>query len=527
VTVSYEQRLAALIDNGGAALLSGGRRGVEKESLRITPDGLISRAPHPQALGSALTHKYITTDYSEALPEFVTTPETSSWAVAQLMCDLHQFAYARLDDEMLWPLSMPCRLRSEDDIPIAQYGSSNVGRMKTIYRHGLGNRYGRYMQAIAGIHYNYSLPDAFWPAWADIVGRADDQALKSDYYLGVVRNVRRIDWLILYLYGASPAVCKSFLKGGDGGLSELDRGTFYGRYATSLRMSDLGYQNSNQASLHVCANSLEQYIHDLSAATATVNPEYKNMGIKVDGEYRQLNANQLQIENEFYSTIRPKRVINPGERPTAALERGGIEYVELRALDLSPFDPIGISYSQQRFLEAFLIYCLINPSPDISAAERTSNKRNHLDVARRGREPGLELTRGNQQIDRKDWARMIVDEMQPVCAMLDAGISSDGAEKGKPGYLAAHAEALAMVNDAEQTYAGRLLDVQRDSGAAFADFGLSLAGNYRDYFAGLSDDFNQHNALLQAEAADSLQRQKNIEAADTLSLDEYLAMYYA
>lgn len=519
---TYEKRLAALADNGGADLLSGGRRGIEKESLRITPGGLIARTPHPAALGSALTHKYITTDYSEALPEFVTTPETSSWAVTQLMCDLHQFAYARLDDELLWPLSMPCRLRSDDDIPIAQYGSSNVGRMKTIYREGLGNRYGRFMQAIAGIHYNYSLPETFWPVWADIVGRDNDQALKSAYYLGVVRNVRRIDWLILYLFGASPAVCKSFLRGSDGGLEELDSGTYFGRYATSLRMSDLGYQNTNQAALHVSANSLQGYIRDLSKATATPNPEYQKIGVKVDGVYRQLNANQLQIENEFYSTIRPKRVIDPGERPTAALQRGGIEYVEFRALDLSPFDPIGISHSQQLFLEAFLIYCLVNPSPEIDDTERWGIKTNHLDVARRGREPGLKLVRGNREVTLTDWARHIVAEMQPLCAMLDEGASGEGA-----GYLAAHAEAAAAVEDAGQTYSGRLLDVQRETGESFADFGLQLARNYRDYFRGLGDDFNRHFAELDQESTDSLQRQKAIEAEDTLSLDEYIEMYYA
>ena len=523
MNATYEKRLTAIVDAGGVGLLAGGRRGVEKESLRITPDGLISREFHPEALGSALTHKYITTDYSEALPEFVTTPELTSWAVAQLMCDLHQFTYRRIGDEMLWPLSMPGRLRSEDDIPIAQYGSSNVGRMKTIYREGLGNRYGRYMQAIAGIHYNYSLPETFWPGWAEIVGRSNDQQLKSDYYLGVVRNVRRIDWLVLYLYGASPALCKSFLPGGDADLDELDSDTWYGRYATSLRMSDLGYQNSSQAALHVCANSLEQYIHDLSTATVTPNPDYERIGVKVDGEYLQLNANQLQIENEFYSTIRPKRVIRPGERPTAALERGGIEYVELRALDLSPFDPIGISQSQQLFLEAFLIYCLINPSPEINDTERWGNKSNHLDVARRGRDPELKLVRGDKQIALQDWARMIVDEMQPVCEMLEAGSTADG----EAGYLAAHAQAVAAVDDAEQTWSGRLLSVQRESGQSFAEFGLGLASNYREYFLGLGDDFNQHLGELEQESVASLDRQREIEAGDTLSLDEYVARYYA
>lgn len=520
----YEKRLALLQHNGGGLLLSGGHRGIERESLRITPQGYISPRPHPQALGSALTHKYITTDYSEALPEFVTTPETSTWAVAQLLCDIHQYTYGRIGDEMLWPMSMPCRIRSEEDITIAQYGSSNVGRMKTIYRQGLGNRYGRYMQAIAGIHYNYSLPDQFWPVWADIVGQENTQQLKSDFYLGVVRNVRRLDWLVLYLFGASPAVCKSFLQGVDANLEQLDDGTCYGKYATSLRMSDLGYTNSSQSALIISANSLEEYIADLSGAISRPNPDYVVLGVKRGEEYMQLNSNQLQIENEYYSTIRPKRVIRPGERPTAALQRGGIEYVELRALDLSPFDPVGISHSQQLFMEAFLIYCLMNPSPAITTSDGKGNKANHLDVARRGREPGLKLRRGETQIALQDWARMIVEEIQPVCAMLDEGVQAQGR---KGSYLAAHAEAMQAVSDTEATYSARLLRELSESGQGFADFGLSLASNHRDYFLGINDDFNQHMQMLEQESADSLQRQKDIEAADTLSLDEYLDKYYA
>jgi len=521
---TYEQRLAALTDQGGSQLLAGGHRGVEREGLRITPEGLIAPTPHPAALGSALTHKYITTDYSEALPEFVTTPEVSTWAVTQLLCDIHQFTYKRIGEEMLWPLSMPCRIRSEADIAIAQYGSSNVGRMKSIYRQGLGNRYGRYMQAIAGIHYNYSLPDNFWPAWAEIVGRENNQQLKSDFYLGVVRNVRRLDWLVLYLFGASPAVCKSFLHGVNADLEELDDGTCYGKYATSLRMSDLGYTNSSQSALVISANSLEEYIADLSGAISRPNPDYVVLGVKRGDEYMQLNGNQLQIENEYYSTIRPKRVARSGERPTAALQRAGIEYVELRALDLSPFDPVGISHSQQLFSEAFLIYCLINPSPAIATTEGKGNKANHLDVARRGREPGLQLQRGDNPIELQAWAGMIVEEMQPICAMLDEGVQAQGRQGG---YLAAHAEALQAVADAEATCSARLLRELSESGESFADFGLGLAADYRDYFLGINDDFNQHLSTLEQENAASLQRQKEIEAADALSLDDYLDKYYA
>lgn len=519
MTSVYEKRLAALAERGGAELIGGGRRGVEKESLRVTPAGLISRRPHPEALGSALTNRFITTDYSEALLEFVTSPVNSSWAAAQFMCDIHQFTFARLGDEMLWPLSMPCRLRSEADIPIAEYGTSNIGRMKTIYRRGLGERYGRYMQAIAGIHFNYSVPDAFWPAWRDIVGPAAGATTQSDYYLGLVRNVRRLDWLVIYLFGASPAVCNSFLKGVPAELDKLDRGTSYGRYATSLRMSDLGYQNSNQSALVVSANSLDEYIRDLTAAIARRNTDYAAIGLQRDGEYIQLNANQLQIENEYYSTIRPKRVANSGERPTAALQRGGIEYVELRALDLSPFDPVGISQEQQKLLELFLLYCLLEASPPIAPADVEAMQYNNLTIARRGREPGLRLRRDGGTVDRTEWASTVLERMQPLAAMLDA------TEPG--GYGQALAAALAAARDPELTYSARLLAHQRSADLSFADYGLKLAAEYRQYFLGLADDFNRHLPMLRAEVTESLQRQADIEAQDDVTLDEYLARYYA
>jgi len=515
----YEKRLAALSTAGGSALLSEARRGVEKESLRVVDAGTIARTGHPEALGSALTNSYITTDYSEALLEFVTSPEQSACATAQFMCDIHQFTYARIGSEMLWPLSMPCRLASEEDIPIAHYGGSNVGQMKTIYRRGLGERYGRYMQAIAGIHFNYSVPERFWPAWQSVVGGADLQALQSDYYLGLVRNVRRLDWLIIYLFGASPAVCKSFLTDMNPELDELDSGTAYGPYATSLRMSDLGYQNTSQSALVVSANSLNEYIDDLSAAIETKNSAYEAIGLQRDGQHIQLNANQLQIENEYYSTIRPKRVARSGERPTAALRRGGIEYVELRALDLSPFDPSGISQSQQKFLEAFLVYCLLEDSPPILDAEQRCIQANNLDVARRGREPDLVLSRARQSISRDSWAEEILSKMTAVCEILDAG--------NEQGYSKALESAFAAVRDPDQTYSARALQSQRDSGLSFADFGLQLAGDYREYFLGLPDDFNQHLQMLTDEARDSLQKQHEIEASDDLPLDAYLQRYYA
>ncbi|TFG87525.1 MAG: glutamate--cysteine ligase [Chromatiales bacterium] len=516
-----ETRLHRLMVPETAGLVRGGLRGVERECLRITPDGRLARTPHPQAIGSALTNLHITTDYSEALLEFVTPPQLTNWETIQFLCDLHQFVMERIDDELIWPLSMPCAISSDADVPLAQYGSSHIGRMKTIYRRGLGHRYGRIMQAISGIHYNYSLPDSFWPVYQELEGQPGElQEFRSASYLAAVRNVRRLGWLVLYLFGASPALCKSFVRGrGPTDLQELDGGTLYGPFATSLRMSDLGYRNSAQANLVVSANSLDEYVEDLFRATHIPRPEFEKIGVKVDGDYRQLNANQLQIENEYYSTVRPKRVTETGERPTAALLRGGVQYLELRTLDISPWDPVGISQRTMRFLEVFLIYCLLEESPPISAAETECIGHNLGLVAHRGREPGLKLAQCGGSVPLKDWAVKICREMVQVARLIDPGELK--------GHVAAVHHQLQAVEDAERTPSASLLRELRGSGQSLAEFGLDLAGRTRDYFLSLAPELNRHRDLLSAEAKASLIRQQRIEAADDEPFEEYLARYLA
>jgi glutamate--cysteine ligase len=390
-------RLRWLREPGNAALIRRGLRGIEKESLRVQSDGRLSHRPHPARLGAALTHPYLTTDYSESLPEFVTAALPSNWETLQLLCDLHAWAHRRLDDELLWPASMPCVLNADQDIPIADYGSSNAGLMKTVYRRGLGYRYGRAMQAIAGVHFNYSPPIAFWPALRDHEGATEPlAAFRSAYFMGLVRNYRRNAWLVTYLFGASPALCKSFRPEGHELLAELDRATWHAPFATSLRMSDLGYRNKTQGRLAISANSLDEYLAGLSAAVTTVEPRYAEIGVVVGGEYRQLNANILQIENEYYSAIRPKPSKASAERPIVALGKLGVEYVEVRTLDLNPTDPVGINQGQMRFIEALLIFCLLADSPPIDAVEQQEIDRRDLAIAREGRRPGLKVAAGGR-----------------------------------------------------------------------------------------------------------------------------------
>jgi glutamate--cysteine ligase len=522
VSRTYDRRLAALVNRQATRALQGGLKGAEKESLRVTPSGLIAKTPHPKALGSALTNGHITTDYSEALIELVTPPFAQTWELTQYLCDLHQFVYRQLGDELLWATSMPCAIKGEESIPIAEYGSSNVGTMKTVYRRGLGHRYGRVMQAISGVHFNYSFPEHFWPVLAELLESRDSgRAFRSDAYFALLRSYRRFGWIVLYLFGNSPAICPSFLQGRKvDWLEDLAPGSLYAPYATSLRMSDLGYRNSSQAGLPVSANSLDHYVRDLTLAIATPNPDYEKIGVKVDGEYRQLNANLLQIENEYYSFVRPKRVIMSGERPTKALLRGGVQYVEMRSLDVSAFDPVGVNQTKLRFLEAFAAYCVLAESPPIERSEQDELDADHVLVAREGRKPGLGLRRNGRNIALRDWAAEILDSMRGVCELLDEG------DPQRPYTVALEAQEE-KARDVSLTPSARTLEEMRTNQESFFDFALRMSKTHKSYFLDLHlpNEARQHQ--FAAEAEESLQAQAGVEAADSIGFDEYLAGYFA
>ena len=516
----FDKRYSALASAGGK-LFAGSRRGVEKESLRIGKDGYLSRTSHPHELGSALSHRYITTDFSEALLEFVTPAFSTTWEALHFLCDIHQFTYGRLGDEMLWVASMPCRIPSDLEIPLAKYGTSNIGQMKTIYRRGLGLRYGRQMQTIAGVHFNYSLAESFWPRYQQILGNDDkEDVFRSDQYLRLVRNFRRFGWLVLYLFGASPAMCKSFAGDDDLDMPSLNPETWYEPYGTSLRMSDLGYSNQNQSRINISLNSLDSYIRDLSSAIKTPEPDYEKIGVKVDGEYRQLNANRLQLENEYYSSVRPKRVAVSGERPTTALRRGGIEYVEIRSLDINFNDPAGINQNTMRFIEAFLIYCLLEDSAPFDVASLEETKLNQTQTAKRGRDPAFRLYRDGREVELGIWAREILDKTTAIAELIDI-------EEGCDSYALATRQMLDVVNDAETTPSAQLLAELRKEDCSFFEYALSLAGNHRDYFGEITPLSDERVTEFELETALSIERRRAIEEGDQISLDEYLECYFS
>ena len=523
LTKSLPTRLTQLLKNDHQQLLCGGLKGIEKESLRLGENGLIAQTPHPKALGSALTHPSITTDYSEALIELITPAFSDIKDALGYLQNIHDFVYHNLDDEILLGASMPCGIDGDLSIPIATYGSSNIGCMKHVYRHGLWHRYGRTMQAIAGIHFNYSVPEALWPTLHSL--EKSDLSLeefRAAAYFGLTRNFQRIGWLILYLFGASPAICKNFFKSRPELMTqfeEFDSGTLYHPYATSLRMSDIGYKSKNQANLKIDYNSLTGYVDSLTQAISTPYPDYEKLGVTINGEYQQLNANILQIENEFYSTMRPKQIINSGEKPTIALKKRGVRYVEMRSLDLDIFNPIGIDVDKARFIEALLLTCLLNNSPQNTDIDQQINNSNQLAVANQGRKPGLTLLRGEDTILLTDWATEILDSMQTVCEILD------NADTDKP-YTKALEQQKTIVNKPDLTASARLLARMTETQQPFSRFALNQSREHAQFFknCALKADVQQDFTEM---AIKSITKQNEIEQTPQIPFEEFLHNYFS
>ena len=515
---SLDSRLVWLSDGDNASLLRRGSRGLEKESLRVDGRGYLANTRHPAGLGSALTHPYLTTDYSEALPELVTPPYPSNWETLQFLCDLHIFVAKHLEGELLWAQSMPCGIPSGDKVPIAVYGSSNPGRMRTVYRRGLGFRYGRAMQTISGVHFNYSAPLEFWKLLYE--REPSNLSLKdfiSHHYMGAIRNYRRLAWLLIYLFGASPAFCKSFPTARSSYLRELDADTWFAPYGTSLRMSDIGYRNRSQSELQISMNSLDDYLAGMVAAVTTPNPRYEAIGVLADGEYRQLNTNTLQIEAEYYSPIRPKPPADNPHRPTVALRENGVKYLEVRTLDLNMMDPLGVNAQQLRFVEALLLYCLLNDSPPIDSAEQAEIDERDLMVAREGRRPGLEVPCGGRTVELARWAREVLAEIREIAALLD---------EDDDGYVDSVEAQVAAAQDPERTPSAQILQHMRSEGASFFELALETSRRQHRYFSALTLPSGKE-AWLDELARESLERQARLEAESGQPFADYLRDCFA
>lgn len=505
-------------------LLQGMQRGVERETLRMQQDGFLAQTSHPKGLGSALTHPKITTDYSEALLEFITSPKKNIHDVLKELTEIHAITHTHLaDGEKMWAMSMPCMLDEQDDnIPLAYYGTSNIGRLKTLYRRGLGVRYGRRMQTIAGVHYNLSFPDELFEY---LQHNEQDSRLKQlslqDYrsqrYFGLIRNFIRLIPLVIYALGASPAVCRCFLTGRQHHLQEFVKGSFYLPKATALRMGNLGYQNSAQKSLGIAYNDLNDYLKGLQNAVKTPFEPFAQLGlVDEQGEATQINDHILQIENEYYSLIRPKQIPQAGETPSQALANRGVAYVELRAVDVNPYSPIGIDTITAGFLESLALYCLMIDSPIISTQEQDWLDQNQQRVVNDGRNEQLTIQTLDGEVVFKDWAIQHLNHISAYAQNLDEAMQDSL-------YSSAIQTMINRVLQPEQTLSAQILTDIQQHGSTWK-LGDFLAQQHQQYYQTilLNQDVIQNYQQL---AQTSLHEQAQLENQQDIDFNTYLKQY--
>ena len=533
------QKTEKLAGSLSPSVLAARKIGLEKESLRVGSSGRICQTNHPRSLGAALTHPSVTTDFSEALLEMVTPPCDSAEAALDYMTAIHQFVAQRLpDDEHIWNTSMPCILRGGESVRIGEYGTSHSGRMKHAYRRGLGLRYGRRMQAIAGVHFNFSMPENSWDLRQVLLNgqtpdtnadysqprlnsTADQQmATRTSGYFEMMQNLMRIGWVVPYLFGASPAICTTFLNDGEG--EELDvwnQTTRYAPYGTSLRMGKIGYRyrEDQPIDLSVRHTDIDSYIEDIVGHVSTKHPAYEALGVKDDnGEYQQLSSARLQIENEYYSTVRPKQIPNAGELPIYALQQRGIRYLELRSVDVNLLDPIGVNLEQIAMLEMLMMFAWLQAPKSLSAEEMELNKDNVNCVAHRGREPDLQLRFEDGAIALADWGHAILDALEPLSEWLDS-------QRETPLYGPTLNAQRAKFNNPELTPSALIIAGIKKTGSFFE--------HAQDYSKAHDQWLKQQmvNPALEQKLAnlvdESLSKQAALEANSEGSFDDFLSCY--
>ena len=503
--MTFSSRVAELKDKGFFENIEISR-GIEKESLRVKNNAQLSQRNHPKELGSSLTNKFITTDFSEALIELVTPTFNSVDEVYEFLLDLHIFtANAMESDEVLWSNSMPCFIGDESEIRVAEYGSSNIGKLKNIYRKGLRVRYGSIMQCVAGIHYNFSIDDDS----LRLFNKDLNKETKSDIYLGLIRNFKRNFWFLLYFFGASPIFDKSFVLGRSHSIKNTNKSDLYDEYATSLRMSEVGYQSYHQKALDIKYNSLDSFIESLKKGIFEEYEVFKSLGLyDENNERQQISSGILQIENELYDSIRPKRKGASETRPIELLSTQGIEYVEVRGIDLSPNTLTGISKSEMRLLDVFLIHCLITESKSVSQSEYDEMNKNYVTAIHSGSDLDQKLSFNGSELSIRNKISNISEELLLIAKELN---SID------PEFEKSVSDCLNMENKSRQ-----LLNNILGSDNSFTENILQESINKMNSLKGAK---LKNEAILENERFASIELHKEIEAKKGVELNKYVEQY--
>jgi glutamate--cysteine ligase len=299
----------------------------------------------------------------------------------------------------------------------------------------------------------------------------------------------------------------------------VGKGTVFLPYGTSLRMSDLGYTNKEQATLKITYNSLDEYVTGLRRAITTPSTQFSKIGVKVGDDYRQLNDNILQIENEFYSPIRPKQTARDGETPSQALERGGVEYVEIRALDVNPFSDVGITAQQMHFLDLMLLHCLLQPSEEMSWEQQQQADKNFTKVVMQGRDPRLSLQQNG--IDRlmADWLEELFADFSSIAKALDNS-------SGNKVYQNHLADLYEWVLNPESTLSGQILRLLKEEDRDNSNLGMQLAKQYREQLKNEPLSYYKQDDFVKWAAESEQAFEERYQQDNNVDFDTFLANYF-
>jgi len=372
------------------------RYGIEKESHRVDLSGNLAKTDHPKSITLKDDHPYIQRDFSETQMELITPVTDTLEDLFNSLAAIHDVAYRSMNEnEMLWPLSMPPQLpEKEEDIVIAKLENSENVR----YRQTLSQSYGRRKQMVSGIHFNFEFGEELIQALFSSQSKIKDyQQFKADIYLKVTRNYLHYRWFVTYFYGASPQSEKNFFE--EDSLNGPVR---------SIRGSKYGYANSDD--VQVSYSSIRNYLSDLSFL---------------------VQRGFLSEEKEFYAPVRLR-----GGNRVSDLENYGVRYIELRNIDLNPFEIYGISYEQAEFLHLFLLYLL------------WKDEGNHCDEWVKAGDSYNEIVALEHPLRQTQFeveANKMIDEMEQLVENLDLPVSD---------MLFVHLREMLM--DPSKTLAGRL-----------------------------------------------------------------------
>lgn len=480
---NFTEIINMFTDENLSKLLTKGRFGIEREAQRITSEGNLALTSHPTAFGDKAENPRITTDFAESQIEMITPPLESVEEVLNELNSIHNEVADGIGKEMLWPFSMPPRLPEEDDIPVAKFADSEYGKYLNTYRNGLVLRYGKKMQMISGLHYNFSFSDEMLDFLYNNYGEGK---LRRDFtdelYFSLIRNFLRYRWLLIYLFGSSPLCDSTYDSVIDKEISQIQKccpnlvSTFCNmdRNATSLRVSRFGYTDSINPRQNIYFNSMEEYSGKLRHLISTRSKIHSKHGTFRNGFQIQLNGNILQKESEFYSPIRPKQNIGIGETQLSALEKRGIKYIEVRILDINPFSKLGISLEQMHFMQVFMLFCLFEQSDFINEKSFSQISSNHHLAALFGRDETLKLNKYDiGEIPLKTWGSELFIKLRQIASLMDLEIK-DGR------YFRSVENEFVKLNDISRLPSEIMFREMKEQNYDFVEYGLALANQYKN-----------------------------------------------